>query len=462
MAADKPLILPVILSGGSGMRLWPLSRKAMPKQFQHILGSKQTLLQQTFARVENPALFAPPLVIGHEDHRFIIQQNAVEAGAELSAILLEPEGRDTAAAVVTAALWAEGAGYAHILILPSDHVIEDTKLFQENIAAVKNAPDTTYFGIVPDHPHTGYGYIEPDAHGNVVAFHEKPDAASAQKLITERGALWNSGIFLIPLSKFIQDMRTLDNAFVEQAKNSLDAGLQDLGFFRLSKDEYKKIPAIEFDKAYCEKIKKGKVARAGFSWSDVGSWDAVHSHSERNKDNTATHGNVICSNVKDSLISSDGVLLGVSGVENMVVIATKDAVLVADKNNAQDIRSLVQNIKAQAKPQADHYFIVHRPWGSYEVMNESESSRVIRMRIAPKGRLSMQLHRKRSEHWVVVSGELTVTKDKSFTLKPGESGFAAPAERHRLENAGDAIVEFIEVQTGVILDDDIERFDQVY
>ncbi len=324
-------------------------------------------------------------------------------------------------------------------------------------------PEIIYFGIKPVSPHTGYGYIQPDKHGNVAAFHEKPDTATAQKLIAEEGALWNSGIFLIPVEKFLKEMRILDSSFVAHASAALENAQSDLSFLRLPKKEYSALPSLQFDTVYCENAKSGKVITASFPWNDIGSWDSVHQHGSKNSSGTVISGNVVVKDTKNSFISSDGILVGVTGMDNAVIVATKDAILVSSKDKTQNVRALVETIKEQGKKQADEYFIVYRPWGSYEIVNETPGCRIIRMHINPHGKLSLQSHTKRTEHWVVVSGSLTVTKhDTIQALQAGESDFAHAGEKHRLENTGDTPVEFIEVQTGIIDDNDIERFDQVY
>lgn len=449
------------------MRLWPLSRKALPKQFQNVMGGKDTLFQMALKRVSNTEIFFPPLIIGHEDHRFVIKNNCADIHTSPSAIILEPIAKNTASAVVIAGLWAQSVGHAYILVLPSDHIIQDKNIFEMDVTCALNSSnndDIVYFGIRPTHNHTGYGYITSDLEtGKVLSFNEKPDEKKAQFLIDEDHAVWNSGIFLLPVKKLIENAKQLDPEFLDKCKSALEGAKTDLGFLKLSPELCGKIPEKQFDKFYCEKVKEGRTYIANFIWSDIGSWDSVFDQKEKDTYHNVTLGNITQINSSNNLIYSDGTTIGLSDIENTIVIATKDAILIANKQKAQNVKNLVLQLEKHSPKQTNEHFVSYRPWGSFETITVAENFRVLRMKITPGGRLSTQSHRLRSEAWSVISGTLTVTKDAEIrTISAGKTIYAEPNERHMLENKGVDTVEFIEVQTGRIDNNDIERFDRAY
>ncbi len=449
------------------MRLWPLSRKALPKQFQNIMGGENTLFQMALKRVSNKDIFLPPLIVGYEDHRFIIKNNCADIQVEPSAIILEPIAKNTACAVIIAALWAQSMEYDHILVLPSDHLIESRQALEQDVTTalkLSKDEDILYFGIKPTHNHTGYGYIISDQKtGKVLSFHEKPNEEKATSLIENDQAVWNSGIFLLPVKKLIENISHLDEILFNACKNALKSRNADIGFLKMDHDLYNQIPEKQFDKVYCEKVQNGRVFPAQFLWNDIGSWDSVFDQKIKDKNKNVISGNITQSNSSNNLVYSDGITIGLSDVQDIIVVATKDAILVANKEKSQNVKDLVQKIEETNKKQTHDHFISYRPWGSFETITSTENYRVLRMKILPGGKLSMQRHALRSESWSVVSGKLVVIKDSGPNIvEKGQTCFALAMERHKLENQGSETVEFIEVQTGIVDDNDIERFDQVY
>lgn len=439
----------------------------MPKQFHKLTDRDYSLFQLTAKRLENN-IFMPPVVIGAEDHRFIMAQQLNELGINDYNILLEPYSRNTAPAVIMAALAAQNAGADYVLVLPSDHHIKDESAFIKNInSALGIASNGRFvlFGIKPDHPHTGYGYIERNSENDEISsFIEKPSFEHAQELIDSEDIFWNSGIFLLPVNVFLNQMKDLNADLYHRCQNAYQKGVTDLDFFRIDANEYEGILSQPIDKALFEKTDKASVVEATFQWLDVGSWDALYTHLDKGNDGNVIKGKVVTHNVKNSYLRSDGPLLAVNGLDNHIVVATHDAIMVTPKDMAQDVRTLVTNLQSNEYKEADDFPTIFRPWGSFNELHAEPDCNIIKMNIKPGHKLTLQQHHHRSEHWVVLNGELTLTTkshvglEEIKTIRKGESAYVSPEHWHRLENRADRMLQMIEVQIGdVIRYDDVER-----
>ena len=462
-------LIPVILSGGTGTRLWPLSREAMAKQLVPLIG-EETLLQRTLRRVTSDDLFAEPMVIGAESVRFTVKDQ-VERVAPNTRIVVEPCSRNTLAAILLASeIAATGDPDAVLVVMPSDHLIEQHGLF---IAAVKSAAEVAQhegiavIGIEPTHPSTAYGYIVPqggvsDAVSKVARFVEKPDKETAAKLIAD-GCLWNAGIFCFRAGWLIEKLREINPATVAAVHRSVDKMAVDLGIL-VPSDAFEAADSISFDHAFMEQTSDASVVRANFQWSDVGDWNALWDASQKDSDGNSTTGPNVLLDSRNNLVRADGRLVCAVGVEDMAIVETPDAILVAPRSRAQDIKSLVGVLKAQNRPEATDHQRNHRPWGWYQTMDLGDRFRVKRIVVTPGAKLSLQKHRHRSEHWVVVSGTAEVTIDtETKVLYENESVYIAIGAVHRLANPGRIPVELIEVQTGGYLEeDDIERIEDEF
>ncbi len=465
-------IRPVILSGGGGTRLWPLSRAAYPKQLL-ALGGGGSLLQETVSRVTAPG-FAPPLVICNEDYRFLVAQQLRDLGAA-GQVMLEPEGRNTAPAAAVAALHlAQADPEALLLLLPSDHVIADVDGFRAAVAAGARAAGGGWlvtFGVTPDRPETGYGYVKrADAVGEapgcfqVDRFVEKPDAETAAAYLASGDYAWNSGMFLFSAGALLEELRRLEPDIVAACEAALAAGEQDLDFLRLNADAFAKSPSISLDHAVMEKTQKAAVVPVDMGWSDVGSWDALWRVSPSDKAGNTLVGDVVSLDSRGSYLHSESGLLAAVGVEDLAVVATADAVMVCPRARAQEVRDLVARLDRDARPETAYHRRVHRPWGSYESIDVDDGFQVKRLIVLPGASISLQRHRRRSEHWVVVRGTAEVTRDEEiFVLQPNESSYIPVGAVHRLRNLGTEELHIIEVQCGDYLgEDDIERFEDIY
>lgn len=474
-------LCPVILAGGSGSRLWPFSRQHYPKQFINMFGS-HTLLQKTLMRLAGDELnieLLPSQVICNEAHRFMVieQANAIEH--ELQAIMLEPEGRNTAPALTISSLWQLRSGIDPVLLMmPADHLIKNTSAFQEAISlgyeqAGKGVIVT--FGIKPSSPETGYGYIEcsvsqnSDAAGTiqvVKSFTEKPERPIAEQYIIAGNYLWNSGLFMMQASLWIDVIKHANPAIYENCQRSIEKGKKDGDFFWLAKDSFTASPSDSIDYAVMEHIGKQSAINAvvvtlDAGWSDIGSWSSVWLESEKDSDGNVIDGDVLQFNTKNSLIKAHNRLVAVIGVDDLIVVDTADAVMIADKKNSQDVKTLMDELKDASRKEYENHLQVFRPWGGYETLEIQEGFQVKRIIVNPGKRLSLQLHHKRSEHWVVVKGVGTVTLgDDVFDLKENESTYVPVETKHRLENKTSSPLTIIEVQVGSYLgEDDIVRFD---
>ena len=459
---------PVLLSGGSGTRLWPLSREAYPKQFLALAGD-DTMLQATWQRVAGLA-DAAPIVVAGEDHRFLVAEQLRQIGAPTPAILLEPIGRNTAPAIAAAALQALRDGEDPLLlVLPSDHVVRDADAFRAAVRAAMPAAEQgalVTFGIMPDAPETGFGYIEAEQ-GEVVQrvlrFVEKPDAVTAQTYLDAGGYYWNSGMFLLRASRYLEELRKFRADIVGGAQAAFDAAQRDGDFIRLDKAAFAACPADSIDYAVMEKTDAAMVLPVDIGWNDVGSWSALWEVSEQDGDGNAHHGDVISIDSRNSYAYARR-MVALVGVDDLVVVETDDAVLVARKDRVQQVKDVVARLKAEQRTQAALHREVHRPWGSYDSIDMAEGFQVKRIKVKPGARLSLQSHTRRAEHWIVVRGTARVTRDNDvFELFANQSTYIPIGAKHRLENPGTEMLELIEVQSGDYLgEDDIVRYEDVY
>ncbi|TVQ59053.1 MAG: mannose-1-phosphate guanylyltransferase/mannose-6-phosphate isomerase [Rhodobacteraceae bacterium] len=460
------MIIPVILCGGSGTRLWPLSRRDFAKQHVPILGGGSPF-QRTLTRVSGQAPFARPLVVTGAGGRFMAAEQAAAAGVAVD-LLIEPEPRDTLPAIAAAVEWSMRRDPdAVLLVLPSDHLIADTAGFvatAERAATTAAAGDLVAFGLAPTTPATGYGYIRPGAllpsgGRRIAAFVEKPDAARAAALIAE-GCLWNGGMFCFSARAAHAEIAALAPEAAAAAAAALDGATDDLGALRLG-PAFAAAPKISFDYGVMEKTASAAVIEADFGWSDIGDWRELWAQSPKDESGVALEGDAVALDCRDSYLRSDGRLVCAIGVEGLAVVDTPDAVLVAPLDRAQEIKGLVTALTAGGRREATEPARVHRPWGWYQTMDLGDRFRVKRIQVAPGKKLSLQKHHHRAEHWVVVRGTAEVTRDDEvILLRENESVFLPLGCVHRLANPGKIPVEIIEVQTGAYLEeDDILRFE---
>jgi mannose-1-phosphate guanylyltransferase/mannose-6-phosphate isomerase len=466
-------IYPVILSGGVGSRLWPLSRSLFPKQLLPLAGDR-SLIQQTALRASGQA-FERPIIICNVEHRFLIAEQMREAGVAPLTILLEPEGRNTAPAAAAAALTVAAQDPDGILLLmAADHVVADDAAFSRAVAAAATAAghdDLVTFGIEPRSPETGYGYIQYGAplHGSeqvraVIRFVEKPDRATAQSYLADGGYLWNSGMFAFKASAFLAELAALEPQILEQCRAAVAEGKKDLDFFRLAAEPFNACRSISIDYAVMERTRHAAVVPVEMGWSDIGSWESLWEASAKDSGGNVLHGDVLHEGCASSYLRSDGPFVAAVGVEDLVVVATVDAVLVSRKDASQDVKKIVERLEKSGRDLHVTHRKVFRPWGAYESIDNGERFQVKRITVNPGAKLSLQMHHKRAEHWIVVSGTAQVTcDDKVFALRENESTYIPLGAKHRLENAGTEPLQLIEVQSGSYLgEDDIVRFEDKY
>ncbi|HEX7375099.1 MAG TPA: mannose-1-phosphate guanylyltransferase/mannose-6-phosphate isomerase [Steroidobacteraceae bacterium] len=471
------MLIPVILSGGSGTRLWPLSRELYPKQLLPLVG-KRTMLQETAARLEGLPGVAGPVVVCNESHRFMVAEQLREIGAVAQAILLEPVGRNTAPAVAVAALTAiEQARAADVdadpvlLVLPADHVIRQVPAFQQAVSAGLAAAETgklVTFGVVPDRPETGYGYIR-RAPGEgptypVQRFVEKPDVATAGQYVASGEYYWNSGMFMFRASVYLAELKRHAPAMLVACETTVAAARRDLDFTRLPKEEFSACPSDSVDYAVMEKTELAVVVPLDAGWSDVGSWSALQDALPTDGQGNVVAGDVLTENTHGCYLHSTSRLIGAVGLRDHVVVETKDAVLVAPRDRVQDVKNLVNQLKAQGRYETSLHREVFRPWGSYDSVDNGERFQVKRLVVKPGASMSLQLHHHRAEHWIVVSGTARITRgDEVFLLGENESTYIPMGTKHRIENPGKVELHIIEVQSGSYLgEDDIVRFEDIY
>jgi mannose-1-phosphate guanylyltransferase/mannose-6-phosphate isomerase len=463
-------IRPVIMCGGSGTRLWPASREAFPKQFAPLLGARSTF-QDTLTRVSDPTLFGKPLIVTNKIHRFLVERQLSEIGLAAD-ILLEPVARDSGPAILAACLYMKAhSSDAPMLVLAADHVVLDVPAFRTAVRAgidAARAGGIVTFGIVPNAPATGYGYIEAGeavagTARDVVRFVEKPDLATAKRYI-EAGYLWNSGNFLFMPASMITEYAGHDAESVSHVQDALDRATTDLGVAVLDEACFTAARKISIDYAVMERTALAAVVPGDFGWSDIGGWDALWAVTPQDAAANAAVGDITFIDSRGSYASSEGQLVAVLGMSDTVVVAMRDAVLVADKSRSAEIKGLVEKLKKAGRMEATHHARVYRPWGWYRTLEQQDRSQTKRIVVYPGGQLSLQKHMHRAEHWVIVKGTAKVTvDDKVSELSENESIYIPRGAKHRLENPGRIDLEVIEVQTGSYLDeDDIIRFEDVY
>lgn len=466
-------LYPVILSGGAGTRLWPLSRQSFPKQLL-ALDTKRSLLQETASRVGGSG-FAAPTVVCNDEHRFIVAEQLREIGVRPRNILLEPVGRNTAPAVAAAAIaLMRDDPEAIMLVLPSDHVVRDVAAFRSAAATAAAAASRgvlVTFGIPAECPETGYGYIRQGAafEGIEGCFHverfvEKPDRATAETYLAEGGYFWNSGMFIFRAATYLAELERLKPALAAGCRAALEAGRADLDFLRLDEAAFAACESISIDYAVMERANTAAVVPVTMGWNDVGSWSALWDVGEKNNDNNVCYGDVLINNVKSSYVRTDGPLTAVLGLEGVVVVVTDDVVLVASRDHAQDVKQLVDTLESEGRTEHRVHTTLYRPWGRHQVVDRGPRFQVKRITVAPGGSLSLQKHRHRAEHWIVVSGVAKVTRDEEvFVVRENQSTYIPLGAVHRLENPGPDLLRMIEVQSGDYLgEDDIERLDDIY
>lgn len=465
-------IYPVILSGGSGTRLWPLSRAAMPKQLLPLL-SEKTMFQETVQRVANLPNVAAPLVICNQEHRFMIAEQLRSMDVAAHAILLEPIGRNTAAAIAIAALVLQRTDAdALMLILPADHLIGDQMAFAlavEHAVTVAQQGYLATFGIVAHTPETGFGYIRQGValseHAYAVqAFVEKPPRAVAEQYLASGEYYWNSGMFLFRASDVIAELRQHQPDVLQACEQALSLAKNDLDFIRLDSTTFTACPSVSIDYAVMERTNKAAVIPADIDWSDIGAWHAVWEASSKDAQSNAIRGDVILLDAQHNLVRAESRLVVALGVDNLVIIETPDAVMVAHKDRAQDVKLIVDQLKASKREEHINHQRMYRPWGWYEGMDSGDRFQVKRIMVNPAAKLSLQMHHHRAEHWIVVSGTALVTRnDETVLLTENQSTYIPLGSTHRLENPGKVPLHLIEVQSGAYLgEDDIVRYEDVY
>jgi len=466
------MLIPVLLSGGVGSRLWPVSRELYPKQFLPLMHDTDSLFQQTLRRVQ-PLKGGEPIVVCNEEHRFLVAQQLHDLGFQNSSIILEPEGRNTAPAIALAAIDAiTQTEDALLLVLPADHAIRDQAELHaavDDAMALADGGWLVTFGIVPEAPETGYGYIQrgddlADVASRVSHFAEKPDRETAESYIDSGDYLWNSGMFLFRADRYLEELEKYAPEMLAACRLAYEQAADDLDFIRIDARAFKACPSDSIDYAVMERTDRAAVVPLDCGWSDVGSWSALWAAGESDQDGNIHHGDVIVHDVNNTYIWADSRLVTAIGIDDVVIVETPDAVLVADRDAAQDVKHIVNQLKQQKRDEAQLHKRVYRPWGSYESLVVAERFQVKRIIVNPGGQLSLQMHHHRAEHWIVVSGTARVTcGDHELVLTEDQSTYIPLGTRHRLVNPGVIPLELIEVQTGSYLgEDDIVRFEDVY
>ena len=464
------MIVPIILSGGSGTRLWPLSRKLHPKQFINLV-NETTLFQDTILRL--PKDVAEPLIICNEEHRFLAAEQLREIGKKTKGIILEPEGRNTAPAVALAALQFINKGEDPILlVLSADHLIKNIEAFHQSITIASELAENNKlitFGIVPDKAETGYGYIEAninntDDYYSIKSFTEKPSQKNAKKYLDSGNYLWNSGMFMFKASVFLSELEKFEPEILSACKKSCTTKNIDSDFIRIDNDAFHQCPNESIDYAVMEHTKNGVVVPLDANWSDVGSWSSLWDIKTKDNNDNVSKGDVFLEDVNNTYTYSSNRLVSVIGVSNLVIVDTQDALLVADKQQTHNIKKIVARLNNDKRSEVDSHRKVFRPWGYYDLVDSGEGFQVKRIVVNSGAKLSLQKHKYRAEHWVVVKGVALVTcGDKIFELVENQSTYIPQGSIHRLENHQDIPLEIIEIQTGSYLgEDDIIRFEDDY
>ena len=465
------MIIPIIMAGGSGTRLWPLSRSLYPKQFLSLI-NENSLLQETLKRLDGLNCL-PPVIVSNNEHRFIVAEQLRQFGVDDFQIILEPVGRNTAPAVALAALKSlEFHGDHDMLVLAADHAIQDIEAFHAAVlAAEQESVDNKLvtFGIVPTKPETGYGYIKKgeqvkNSVFKVNSFVEKPDLETAKNYLEQKCYLWNSGMFMFKASVYLDELKKFRPDILAACKESLSSASTDLDFIRLNSDVFAECPDESIDYAVMEKTQDCVVIPLDADWSDIGSWTSLWEISEKDEHENVSHGDVINYNSRNNYIYSEGSLISTVGVNNLIIVQTKDALLVAQQDNVQDIKKIVEILKKQKRSEHISHREVYRPWGRYDSVERGDRYQVKRITVKPGECLSTQMHHHRAEHWVVVAGTAKVTcGERTFFVTENESTFIPIGTVHTLENPGKIPLEVIEIQSGVYLgDDDIVRLSDKY
>ncbi len=469
-------IFPVILSGGSGTRLWPLSRAMYPKQFIRFNGQKESFLQATLHRLSPAKGFEKPIILCNNDHRFLVKTELESAGIVPSKIVLEPVARNTAPAIAVAALIAvREKPEAVIAVMPSDHAMVDTEKFAEAVRRASTIAATgklVLFGIQPAGPHTGYGYIK--AGGNldgfehaalkVDGFTEKPNTAKATEYLAAGNYFWNSGIFVLHARTFLEELQRLSPDVLAAASAALERVTEDLGFKRLDAEEFAKAPNISIDYAVMEKTAAAAMLPIDVGWNDVGAWSSLWDLAPRNQQGNYAFGDAVMEDTHNCYVHAEKKLVATIGVEDLIIVDTPDALLVADKSRSEDVGKIVKRLKLEKRREPESHLRDYRPWGYFESLNMGPRFQVKKLHVNPGAKLSMQRHHHRSEHWIVVQGTAKVVIGETEKLvRENESVYIFATQWHRLENPGKVPLELIEVQIGTYLgEDDIERTEDVY
>ena len=463
-------MIPIILSGGSGTRLWPLSRKMYPKQFLGLLHD-ETMLQKTLNRLAGVDHGAP-IIVCNEEHRFIAAEQARQIGIENLSIILEPFGRNTAPAIAVAAIHAlQQEANPLLLVLSADHEIVDEAAFCVAVGkaeALATAGKLVTFGIMPTEAATGYGYIkrgEADLEGYSVAeFVEKPDATRAGEYLDSGEYYWNSGMFMFSAQLFLDELEKFNPAMLEHCQLAAAEMKEDIGFLRLNADAFAQCESNSIDYAVMEKTQLASVVPMDAGWSDIGSWSALWQQGNKDDAGNSIRGDVLCADTRNSFIHAESRLVTTLGVDNLVIVETQDAILVANKDATQEVKQIVDQLRASKREEENFHRVVYRPWGNFDSVDEGERYKVKRITVKPGAKLSMQMHHHRAEHWVVVKGTARVYRnDEVLKITENESIFIPLGAKHSLENPGKIPLEIIEVQSGTYLgEDDIVRFDDIY
>lgn len=473
-AQGSTQIHPVILSGGAGTRLWPLSRALYPKQLLQLV-SDRTLIQETVARSVNDAGFDAPVVICNDEHRFIIDEQLRQIGVQPRRILLEPVARNTAPAIAVVAFWLMTVDPDPIMLVqPSDHLIGSPDEFHRAVVkglGAAQAGRLVTFGIKPSRPETGYGYIQagPALDGcadlrSVDRFVEKPDQETAQRFVDSGAFYWNSGIFLLGAKHYLDELRRLHPAMYDACARAVKGGKEDLNFFRLEAGSFADAPALSIDRAVMEHTDRAAVVAVDMAWSDIGSWRALRDVNDRDPDGNVVHGDVVLDRVRNSYVRADGHLVAAIGLDDVIIVSTDDAVLVANADDAASVSGVVEILRKRNRPEPNQHRTIYRPWGYYRTVDAGDRFQVKRIMVKPGAKLSLQKHFHRAEHWVVVQGTAMVQRGQDTILvHENESVYIPIGAEHRLENPGKLPLHLIEVQSGAYLgEDDIVRIADSY
>lgn len=465
-------ITPVILSGGSGTRMWPLSRKMYPKQFIN-LHAELTMLQETVDRLQGLEINSP-IIVCNEDHRFIVAEQLRQIGFEHPHILLEPEGKNTAPAIALAAFYDQSANGEDslLLVLAADHIIVETEAFHQAVMhAVEAAKEhkLVTFGIVPTKPEIGYGYIQFDASkkqvvSEVTGFVEKPDMVTAEKYLAAENYLWNSGMFLFSAGQYLQELERYQPDIFQITQSAMADTSSDFDFIRVNAEIFSNCPSDSIDYAVMEKTEHAMVVPLDAGWDDIGSWSSLWQINDKDDDGNSIQGDVMLFDAHNNLAISESRLLTAVGVDDLIMVETKDAVMIASRDKSQQVKEIVERLKRENREEANYHRVVYRPWGCFDSIEEGGRFKVKRISVKPGAKLSLQMHHHRAEHWVVVSGTAKVRRgDEEMMLTENESTYIHVGQTHSLENPGKLPLELIEIQTGSYLgEDDIVRFDDKY